>query len=194
MATRYRYGKPLGQLSERRRKQEYMKWSRPPDINDLKGILGGVTPSFNPAPGSRQPQLRSAPQEFVKVGLERRKELVGTRDAAFDYSTVLNHFVLTRFAGMGAGQIRMWDRYKSETEGYIVRSSFIHTILYNATAATMVVVMRGGNAYFYTKTYQDFMAFIRSVSKGVHYNASVKLKTSSHRANIYKEVYEGRWS
>lgn len=195
MVTRYQYGKPLGQLSERRRKQEYMKWSRPPDINDLKGILGGVTPSFNPAPNSRQPQLRSAPQEFIKTGRERRKELVGTRYEEFDYSTVLNHFVLTRFAGMGAGMVRMWDRYKSQTEGYVVRSSFIHTLLYNATATTIVVVMRGGNAYYYGgKTPAQFKQFVAAVSKGVHYNASIKGTAIGRTGNrAYKETYAGRW-
>ena len=184
--ARYRYGKPLGALSAQRQRQETLKWTVPPRIDDLRGLLGGVVPSVTPqqTPGT----LQLTPLgRFGKVHYPKGQ-------AVMDYHTTLYSFIIPRFSGIGAGMIRMWNRYKADTEGYVVRSSFIHTILYNATSTAIIVVMRGGNAYYYGgKSPADFKRFVDSVSKGVHYNKSIKGTAQGPGGRAYKETHAGRW-
>lgn len=186
MAARYRYGKPLGALSNQRQRQETLKWTVPPRMEDLRGILGGVVPNLTAPPTPEGLQLNDLGR--------RGKVHYAKGQAPMDYHTTLYSFIIPRFSGVGAGFIRMWGRYKKDTEGYIVRSSFIHTLLFNETAGTIVVVMRGGNAYYYGgKSLADFKRFLDAVSKGVHYNAQIKGRATGPGGKAYKETYAGRW-
>lgn len=183
MATRYRYGKlNPAKLSARRQRDESIKWNSQPVIAELAGQLGGFIPSTNPT--GETPKLSRATVRNTPGGVATN-------------NTILYHFIIDRFTNVGAGTLRMWSRYKAVTNAYVVRSSFIHTVMYNASAQCIVVVMRasaGGASYYYRgKTPQDFQMFVAALSKGVFYNQNIRGKNGGGTKEKHSATSGKRW-